>query len=70
MKELIVMVCLVVAFIWGLLLWADSQERSACYKTGKHTGYPVRYPDYLNFDEGCFIQVNGRWVPLKNWRPE
>jgi hypothetical protein len=73
-KELIIASVLFVAalcaFTYGMLLLGDSRERSACYKTGLHTGYQVRYPDHLNFDEGCFIKVKDRWVPLRNWRPE
>jgi hypothetical protein len=69
-KETLGFVATMALIFYGLIAWADSMERSKCRKIGEHTGMETRYPDELNFDEGCFVKTKSGWVPLKNWRAE
>lgn len=70
MKELIVVVACAFALLFGMFLLGDAQQRSECAKIGRITGHKTRYPDHLNFDEGCFVKTDKGWVPLKTWRME
>lgn len=56
----------VVALIIGIAVpatwWQDSH---GCAVVHEQTGVATKY----HFgDGGCFVNVNGQWVPLDNWR--
>ena len=60
--------CLIVAGIAALVvgpfIGAYSCSRMACHDITEETGTPAKH-DWLS---GCYVKVNGKWVPEGRWR--
>lgn len=52
-------------FLAAIMLarWADRESCEAIAKSGYHV-------EYRGLLEGCYVNINGRWIPRENWRVE
>lgn len=63
MKEVIICVTIYLSILG---IGAYGLTKAACNRLQATTGINTRY-DLLN---GCYVEVNGRFIPQENWRGE
>lgn len=63
-----VSVVLVIALvIWGMLLATNESMSHECRKLAEISGHRTKY---YGMGSGCYVDVNGRMIPVDNWRGE
>jgi hypothetical protein len=55
-----------IVFVAILMLGWRGCEAIQCDEVGDATGKPTQF----RFISGCYVKVDGRWVPRDSWRGE
>lgn len=59
------LIILFLVFIFGGLIYFDKRQ---CNSIGRYSNIATQYRGLL--DGGCYVEVNGRFIPKENWRGE
>jgi hypothetical protein len=63
----IVIVMVFFVFIWGMFQLRISFDRKACESVESTAGIESKYVGYY---EGCYVKIDGKFIPQNNWRQQ